>query len=108
MSNWRDKTEFKERVLAWASKLGVPAKSVAIRPMSTKWASCSTGGQLTFNCELLSLSREVGDYVIVHELLHFQVPNHGKLWKALMTAHLGDYSQVAASLPARGARHSAA
>ncbi len=34
-----------------------------------------------------------GDYVIVHELLHFRVPNHGKLWKSLMRAHLGDYEQ---------------
>ena len=33
----------------------------------------------------------VGDYVIVHELLHFHAPNHGKLWKSLMRAHLGDY-----------------
>jgi predicted metal-dependent hydrolase len=31
------------------------------------------------------------DYVIVHELLHFSVPNHGPLWKSLMRAHLGDY-----------------
>jgi hypothetical protein len=28
---------------------------------------------------------------IVHELLRFSVPNHGKLWKSLMRAHLGDY-----------------
>ena len=34
------------------------------------------------------------NYVIVHELLHFSVPNHGKLWKSLMTAHLGDYKEV--------------
>ncbi len=34
-----------------------------------------------------------GDYVIVHELLHFRVPDHGKLWKSLMRAHLGDYER---------------
>ena len=27
---------------------------------------------------------------MVHELLHLSVPNHGKPWKALMRAHLGD------------------
>jgi hypothetical protein len=31
--------------------------------------------------------------VIVHELLHFSVPNHGKLWKSLMRAHVGDYEK---------------
>ena len=42
--------------------------------------------------DLLGLTREIGDFVIVHELLHFNVPNHGRLWKSLMCAHLGDYS----------------
>jgi len=32
--------------------------------------------------------------VIVHELLHFNVPNHGKLWKSLMKAYLGDYEKM--------------
>lgn len=91
MKSWRDKAEFKNRVQEWAAKLGVKAHSLAVRPMRNKWASCSTAGNLNFNAELLALDREMGDYVIVHELLHFSVPNHGKLWKSLMRAHLGDY-----------------
>jgi len=27
-------------------------------------------------------------------MLHFSVPNHGKLWKSLMMAHLGDYQRL--------------
>jgi hypothetical protein len=54
----------------------------------------TTAGNLNFNDELLALDTEVADYVIVHELLHFFIPNHGKLWKSLMRAHLGDYEQV--------------
>jgi len=42
----------------------------------------------------VNLDPELWDYVIVHELLHFSVPNHGKLWKSLMRAHLGDYERV--------------
>lgn len=53
------------------------------------WASCSTTGTLSFNDELLSMDRKLGDYVIVHELLYFFVPNHGKLWKMLMGRILG-------------------
>jgi hypothetical protein len=59
--------------------------------MKRKWASCSTAGNLNFNEELLALDGDLADYVIVHELLHFSVPNHGKLWKSLMRVHLGDY-----------------
>ena len=63
--------------------------------MRRKWASCSTAGTLSFNDELVGMPPELGDYVIVHELLHFSVPNHGKLWKSLMRAHLGDYESLA-------------
>ena len=94
MKGWKDKQEFKARVLDWARRLDVKVRSLAIRPMSTKWASCSTRGHLNFNAELLSLDRDVGEYVIVHELLHFVVPHHGKLWKSLMQAHLGDYERL--------------
>jgi predicted metal-dependent hydrolase len=90
----RSKEDFKKRVLEWAGKLDVRVRWLAVRPMKNKWASCSTAGNLNFNAELLELDREIGDYVIVHELLHFFVPNHGKLWKSLMRAHLGDYERL--------------
>jgi len=99
MSAWRNKEEFKTRVLEWADKLGVKAHSLSMRPMRRKWASCSTAGNLSFNSELLELDRELGDYVIVHELLHFFVPNHGKLWKSLMSTYLGDYEALRQRLP---------
>jgi len=94
MRDWRDRDEFKARVLEWADRLGVKTRAISLRPMRNKWASCSTAGNLSFNDELLGLDQEIGDYVIVHELLHFSVPNHGKLWKSLMRAHLGDYERI--------------
>ncbi|MCB9766960.1 MAG: M48 family metallopeptidase [Candidatus Omnitrophica bacterium] len=92
------KHKFKERVREWADKLDVQIVWLGVRPMTGKWASCSTNGHLNFNMELLSMDQEVWDYVIVHELLHFFVPNHGKFWKSLMRAHLGDYERVEARL----------
>ena len=94
MAKWRDKVEFKDRVKEVAGKMDIQVKTLALRPMKNKWASCSTDGNLNFNKQLLVLDKELGDYVIVHELLHFNVPNHGKLWKSLMTAYLGDYEKI--------------
>ena len=89
-----DKAEFKQCVRSWASKLNVEIASIAVRSMKSKRASCSTKGNLNFSTELLELEDELCDYVIVHELLHITVPNHGKLWKSLMMAHLGDYQEL--------------
>jgi predicted metal-dependent hydrolase len=88
------KAAFKARVRDWAQKLDVQVVWLGMRPMRNKWASCSTNGHLNFNAELLSLDQSLWDYVIVHELLHFSVPNHGRLWKSLMRAHLGDWEHA--------------
>jgi len=93
-----DKGEFKERVRGWAKKLGARVTSISVRPMSTKWASYSTTGRLTFDAFLLELREELQDYVITHELLHFHAPNHGKLWKSLMRVHLGEHEQLEGEL----------
>lgn len=98
MSMAIDKAGFKRRVDAWAEKLGARVTSISVRPMTTKWASYSTTGRLTFDASLLELRDELQDYVIAHELLHFQAPNHGKLWKSLMRVHLGEYEQLEAEL----------
>lgn len=90
----RTKEDIKGSVRDWSAKLGVPVKTITIRPMSRKWASWSTNGNLTLSDELLAFDAEVGDYVIVHELLHDKAPNHGKLWKSLMRAYLGDFEHV--------------
>ncbi len=101
MKCWRDREEFKAQVLKWASKLDVKAQAIYVRPMRRKWASCSTAGTLSFNDELIGMDKKLGDYVIVHELLHFQVPNHGKLWKMLMRVHLGDFEAIEGRLKSR-------
>ena len=98
MTPTEHKSEFKQRVQEWAAKLEVKVVWLGVRPMRNKWASCSTAGHLNFNDELLEFDQDLWDYVVVHELLHFYVPNHGKLWKSLMRAHLGDYENAEACL----------
>lgn len=88
------KHAFKRRVRHFARKIGVKVQSLTLRPMARKWASCSTKGNLNFNLDLLNVDAELQDYVIVHELVHVLVPNHGKLWKVLMCAYAGsDYKK---------------
>ena len=94
MRTWKDKTEFKAEVHSWADKIKVEVKSLALRPMSNKWASCSTKGNLNFNDELLKMDKALGTYVIVHELLHFHYPNHGPVWKSMMSHYLGEYEKL--------------
>ena len=79
---------FKTEVLTWAKRIGVEPKEIRVRPMKSKWASCSSNGRLTFNSQILQQPASFRREAIVHELLHLKVPNHGKLFKNLMKAFL--------------------
>ena len=66
----------------------VEPKQIQVRRMSQKWASCSSDRYVCFSEALLQKPLVFQDYVIVHELLHLRVPNHGKLFKSLLSAYL--------------------
>lgn len=102
MGKWADKKAFKTCVMEWAEKLEVKVRMLCLRPMSNKWASCSTNGHLNFNDDLLKIDKKLGEYVIVHELVHFRVPNHGKLWKSYMKAYMPGWEKLDAHLKIKG------
>lgn len=79
---------FRAEVVAWAERLGVTPREIRIQPMRRKWASCSSRGRVTFAADLLRQPAEFRREAIIHELLHLKVPNHGKLFKALLKAYL--------------------
>ena|SRR6185312_14970914 len=83
-----DKASFLLEVEDWAKRIHARGFRVRVQPMKRKWASCSSRRNLTFSTELLAQKRSFRDYVIVHELLHLKVANHGKLFKSFLRAYL--------------------
>lgn len=85
---------FRSEVEAWARRIGVKPREIHIRPMRRKWGSSSTNGRVTFNTELLNKPAAFRRRVIVEELLHLKVPNHGKLFRSLLRSYLADQGMV--------------
>lgn len=88
---WHDAEELRWAARHWATRIGVKMPYVQLRPMRSRWASISTAGRLTLNTELLALPKALGEFVIVHELVHLLVPNHGKVFKSFIHAYLPDW-----------------
>ena len=88
-----NKADLKNAVWQWAEHIDVKVKEIHLRQMQRKWASISTNGRLTLNTELLHLPKTLTEFVIVHELVHLLVPNHGKLFKGFMFAYLPDWEE---------------
>ena len=64
------------RAAFYAEKLGVTYGRITVRCQRTKWGSCSSKGNLNFNCLLMLAPPEVLDSVVVHELCHRIEMNH--------------------------------
>ena len=88
-----NRADLKGSAEQWAAHIGVEVREIHLRHMQRKWASISTNGRLTLNTELLSMPETLTEFVIVHELVHLLVPNHGKLFKGYMSAYLPDWEE---------------
>jgi len=85
--------ELKSAARLWAERINVNVSQIQVRLMRSKWASISMAGRLTLNTDLLKIPKELGELVIVHELVHLLAPNHGKVFKSFMYAYLPDWEK---------------
>ena len=87
----RAKQVFAERVAHFAPLVGVTYGRITIRTQKTRWGSCSSVGNLNFNCLLLLAPPEVLDCIVVHELCHRKQMNHSKAFYAEVLRVMPDY-----------------
>lgn len=91
------------RVAYYAEKLGVTYGRITIRNQRTKWGSCSSKGNLNFNCLLMLTPPEVIDSIVVHELCHRIEMNHSERFYAEVLRVFPDYWECHRWLKENGA-----
>ena len=82
----------------FARLMGVSFGKITVRKQKTRWGSCSSKGNLNFNCMLMCLPEELIDYVVVHELAHLKQMNHSALFWAEVGAILPNYKSLRKAL----------
>jgi len=89
------------RLSHWAPRVGVVPGKLSIRCQHSRWGSCAAGSRtISLNCQLMRVSEELRDYVVVHELCHLLQPNHSPAFWALVERQLPDYRSRRAALHA--------
>ena len=91
-----------EKLNRHAASMGVTFGRVTIRCQQTRWGSCSSRGNLNFNCLLMLAPEEVLDYVVVHELAHRKQMNHSALFWQEVERECPDYKKSLRWLKDRG------
>lgn len=91
-----------ERVSFYASKVGVSYGKITIRSQKSRWGSCSSKGNLNFNCLLMLTPPEVIDSVVVHELCHRIEMNHSEKFYSIVYGIFPDYERCSKWLKKNG------
>ena len=89
-------------VARFAPVVGVTYGGITIRNQRTRWGSCSTKGNLNFNCLLLRVPQDVLEYVVVHELCHRKEMNHSPKFWAEVERVLPNYAESKRRLKENG------
>lgn len=82
-----------QRVAYYAKRIGVTYGNITIRCQKSRWGSCSSRGNLNFNCLLMLAPSEVIDSVVVHELCHRKHMNHSEAFYSEVFRAFPDYKK---------------
>ena len=96
------RADLTERAARFASSIGVSYGKISIRHQKTKWGSCSSKGNLNFNCLLMLAPEKVRDYVVVHELCHRKQMNHSPAFWREVEHIMPDYQEAKRWLKTNG------
>jgi predicted metal-dependent hydrolase len=70
----------------YATAMGVKYRKLTLRDQTTRWGSCSSGGDLSYSWRLILAPMHVLDYVAAHEVAHLKEMNHGpRFWRLVIT-----------------------
>jgi predicted metal-dependent hydrolase len=67
--------------------------SVIVRTMRLRWGSATANGRVYFNVDLVKLPLGCIDYVVIHELVHLAIPNHGPTFWRLLSRCMPDWER---------------
>ena len=84
---WYEKNALKrltEKSHRYAGIIGVSPNSISVRDYKSRWGSCSSKGDISFNWRIIVAPHHIVDYVVVHELCHLKHPNHSPAyWRSV-------------------------
>ena len=84
-------SEFPAMLEALALRTGLDYRKLGIRSQKSRWGSCSAGGSISLNDQLLFLPRATVEYLMIHELCHTRHLNHARGFWQLVELQCPDY-----------------
>jgi len=80
-----------EKTNRYAKIMGVSPNSISVRDYKSRWGSCSSKGEISYNWRIIIAPHHIVDYIVVHELCHIKHPNHSPAYWKSVKREISDY-----------------
>ena len=87
-----------KRVEYFSAMMHLEYSALKFRKMKSRWGSCNSKKEITLNTQLMKLTKELIDYVVVHELSHLVHMNHSKEFHSFVDSYLANSKNLRARL----------
>lgn len=78
----------------YENRTGLKSCGFNVRNMRTRWGSCNVKtGKITFNLQLAKTPANLIEYVVLHEISHIKIANHGASFKRLLSRYMPDWKE---------------
>ena len=94
--------ELFSRLDYFSNKYNLPYNRAVFRCQKTRWGSCSDKKNINLNINIAFLPKKLQDYILLHELCHTKIKNHGRKFWAEMDRYVGDGKRLRKELKGYG------
>jgi predicted metal-dependent hydrolase len=98
------KEKLEEKTRRYAKVIGVEPKSVMVKSYKSRWGSCSSKGDISYNWKIIIAPHRVVDYVVIHELSHMLHHNHSDQFWQSVQRFIPDYQEYREWLKLNGSK----
>ena len=89
------KEQIEKYLPIWEQRTGLHCSAWQTKYMTTRWGTCNTkSGKIWLNLQLAKKPPECLEYVILHELTHLKIRNHGEDFVAFMDEHMPYWREI--------------
>jgi predicted metal-dependent hydrolase len=82
-----------DKTKRYSNIMGISPSLISVRDYKSRWGSCSSKGDITYNWRIIMAPHHIVDYVVVHELCHLKHPNHSPTYWRFVKREIPDYDR---------------
>jgi len=87
----RASDKLEQKSIKYSEQMGVQPTKIKVKEYKSRWGSCNSRGEISYNWKIIMTPHRIVDYLVVHELSHLIHHNHSKQYWNQVRSIVPDY-----------------